>query len=232
MPRQLNPAWQRKNVSSDHLAKVGARFLSDGPQAGQSAEGCQVISFLLVGSAQEWIVSDLCGVLTQRGRRSHWQNLATSHPQSEDDGVGAALNAAQAAGSSFCLLATTSAATLRRHRFNHLILLVPASLDGVMTAYRRVKGMAGEDTPEIGVVIVGPRDQHAAWRYFRKLAVGTLRYLDVPLLNLGFLPQEVTPENGPPDHHRQNFLARISERLLSSGFHSPYSPATDTGQAE
>ena len=69
-------------------------------------------------------------------------------------------------------------------------------------------------------MLVGPRDQHAAWRYFRKLAVGTLRYLDVPLLNLGFLPEQVTPEHGPADHHRQNFLTRISERLLSSEFHS------------
>lgn len=218
MPRQLSPAWQRRTISSDHLAKVGARLLSDGPQLTEDADGCQVIPFLLSDGGQEWIVSDLCGVLTQRGQRSDWLHLGDTTPNSGDDGT--ASQAADGAGGRFLLLASDSLAALRRERFDHLVLLVPASLDGVTTAYRRIKSMAGDDAPEFGIVIVGARDQHAAWRHFRKLAVGALRFLDIPLLNLGFLPQQVMPANGPADHHRQNFLARISERLLRSGFHS------------
>lgn len=226
MPRQLNPAWQRKTLSSDHLAKISARFLSDGPPAGQAADGCQVIPFLLDNTGQEWIGQELCGVLAQRGLQSHWQTLPAAPGETLAELLAPEPGQPVAAGS-FQMLGTTSPADITHHGLDHVVVLVPSSLDGVMTAYRRIKCLAGQQTPDIGVVVVGPRDQHAAWRYFRKLAVGTLRYLDIPLLNLGFLPQQVAPEHGPPDHHRQNFLTRISERLLRSGFHSHYPRSTD-----
>jgi len=126
----------------------------------------------------------------------------------------------QAGDCEFCLLPTTSAETVRAHAFDHVVLLVPANLDAVLTAYQHIKLLSQQNTPEIGVVLVEPRDQHVAWRFFRELAVGTLRHLDVPLLNLGFLPEQVAPEHAPHDRHRNNFLTRISERLLRSGFYS------------
>jgi hypothetical protein len=221
MPRQLNPAWRRKNVSSDHLAKISDSFLSDGPPSGQTADGCQVIPFLLDNVGQEWIVQELCGVLAQRGQQSRWQTLPAATTGTLAEALGTAPGKPASVGG-FHLLATTSPADIIHHDLDHVVVLVPSSLDGVMTAYRRIKQLASRQTPDIGVVLVGPRDQHAAWRYFRKLAVGTLRYLDIPLLNLGFLPQQVVPEHGPPDLHRHNFLTRISERLLRSGFHSQY----------
>ena len=101
-----------------------------------------------------------------------------------------------------------------------MVLPVPASLDGIRIAYQRIKLLSQHATPEIGIVLVGPRDQHAAWRYFRKLAVATLRYLDVPLLNLGFLPEQVGPGQDAQASHGHHFLTRISERLLFSGFYS------------
>lgn len=101
-----------------------------------------------------------------------------------------------------------------------MVLPVPANLDGIRIAYQRIKLFSQHATPEIGVVLVGPRDQHAAWRYFRKLAVATLRYLDVPLLNLGFLPEQVGPGQDAEASHGHHFLTRISERLLHSGFYS------------
>ncbi len=229
MASQLSPAWQRRALSSDHLAKISAGFLSDGPPSGQTADGCQVIPFLLDNVGQEWIVRDLCEVLTQRGQHSHWQTLRDEHTAAAPDTL-LAVSPGETAANGFHLLATTSSATVDDCCFDHIVLLVPASLDGVMTAYRRIKRLAGEHTPDIGVIVIGPRDQHAAWRYFRKLAVGSLRYLDVPLLNLGFLPQQVSAAEGPSDHHRQNFLARISERLLRSGFHSRYPKGAVAGE--
>ncbi len=215
MASHLNPAWQRKTASSDHLAKISARFLSDGPQTKQRPDGCQVIPFLLDNPAQAWITRELCHVL---GKRGHDSQLCQLEEEADEKKL-AELMDEQTKKCEFFLLPTTSTETVQNYRFDHVVLLVPASLDAVLAAYQRIKLLSRREAPEIGVVMVGPRDQHAAWRYFRKLAVGSLRYLDVPLLNLGFLPEQVIPEHGPVNHHRKNFLARVSERLLNSEFY-------------
>jgi len=224
MASQLNPAWQHKTVSSNHLANISAPFLSDGSHSESVVDGCQVIPFLLDNPEQNWIPHALCEVLTRRGHHSRLYQ-----PAVEDDRRAPArlenVQQDQIAGETICLLPTTSPVTIQEGHFDHLVLLVPASLDAILTAYQQIKRLSQSATLDIGVVMVGPRDQHAAWRYFRKLAVGSLRYLDVPLLNLGFLPQQVLPEHDPSDQHRQNFLTRIGERLLNSGFHSTYHPA-------
>ncbi|MGD2075960.1 MAG: hypothetical protein PVG38_13730 [Gammaproteobacteria bacterium] len=120
----------------------------------------------------------------------------------------------------YCLLPLTSPASLRERGLDHVVMLVPASLQATRTAYRRIKLLCAQGTPHIGIVIVGPRDQHAAWEYFRKLAVGALRYLDVPLLNLGFLPQVVTSAKTSESRVAHSFLARIGERLLHRQFYT------------
>ena len=222
MKSQLNPAWQRKPVSSDHLAEISARFLSDGPQAEQGADNCQVIPFFLDDKSLGWITEDLCRVLNQRGHKS--QLLAGMVTGNGEQVQAETLSVRPE--TEYCLLPISDPASILSGQLSHVVLLVPADLDAVLTAYQRIKLMSRHEAPEIGIVMVGPRDQHAAWRYFRKLAVGALRYLDVPLLNLGFLPEQVTPENSPGDHHRDNFLTRISERLIRSGFHCRVSPAT------
>ena len=231
MTSQLNPAWQRKTVSSDHLAKISDRFLSDGPRSEQTSDGCQVIPFLLDNADQGWIPEQLGEVLSERGRHSIVYN-PEDHTADSNAPFEAVLMQ-KAVDREFCLLPTCSVGTIQSRRFDHVVLTVPASLEGILTAYRRIKLLSSGDCPEIGIIVVGPRDQHAAWRYFRKLAVGTLRYLDVALLNLGFLPHQVTPDNGPADHHRRNYLTRISERLLRSEFYSrhPAGPAEEQGQA-
>lgn len=233
MVSQLSPAWQRRTPSSDHLAKISARFLSDAPQRERTVDSCQVIPFLLDSNTQSWITHDLCKVLNQRGHRSRLYHLQEDSGHASLAELETALHK-HAADRAICLLPTTSPAIIRNCRFDHVVLLVPASLDAALSAYQRIKLLSQRNTPEIGIVMVGPRDQHAAWRYFRKLAVGSLRYLDIRLLNLGFLPQQVLPEQGPADHHRQNFLTRISERLLSSDFYSACrqkDPATTTASA-
>ena len=218
MASQLSPAWQRKAVASDRMAKIGARFLSDTQETGQDTKLCRVIPFLLDHPELDWITRDLCEVLAQRGHGSILHQLHEPPEYGQYASFAETLSK-QAGTSEFCLLPTTSTETLLAHAFDHVVLLVPANLDAILTAYQRIKLLTQQNTPEIGVVLVGPRDQHAAWRFFRKLAVGTLRYLDVPLLNLGFLPEQVIPGNAPHDHHRNNFLTRISERLLRSEFY-------------
>lgn len=221
MASQLNPAWQRKLTSSNHLAKISTHFLSDSPTPGRVADSCQVIPFLLENPQQQWVTHSLSEVLTQRGHRSLLYRLADNDSPVSVTDLQTTLHE-QAAGCEICLLPTTAPATILDCQLDHVVLLVPANLDAILTAYQRIKLLSKDKEPDIGIVMVGPRDQHAAWRYFRKLAVGSLRYLDIPLLNLGFLPQQVLPEQGPSDHHRRNFLLRISERLLRSGFYSDY----------
>lgn len=228
MTTQLNPAWRRRPASSERLAKISDRYLSDMPDTKDSIDFCRAIPFLLDSPEQSWVTHDLCQVLTLRGH-----NSILCHPdehRAEPEGFARALGG-KAAGCEYCIVPVTTAATVRALHFNHVILPVPASIDAVRAAYQRIKYLSTGDTPEIGIVMVGPRDQHAAWRYFRKLAVGTLRYLDVPLLNLGFLPEQVTPEHGPADHHRNNFLTRVSERLIGSEFYHACS-ATDHAQEQ
>jgi len=50
-------------------------------------------------------------------------------------------------------------------------------------------------------------------------------------LNLGYLPEHVTPEHVPANHHRNKFLAGIGERLLRSDFYTSY-PAQKFAQGK
>ena len=224
MVSQLNPAWQRKSASSSRLAEISARFRDDAQQLTQGNDPCRAIPFLLDSVDQHWITDDLARILTQRGHRCtlrHFGETSAITPPARQAQVSAA-----SASDEYCLLAVTSPGTLLRYGIDHVVLLVPATLDGIRIAYQRIKLLSQHGSPDIGIVLVGPRDQHAAWRYFRKLAVGALRYLDVPLLNLGFLPEQVAPEQDAEGSHRHNFLARIGERLLHSGFYTPLAIAT------
>jgi len=218
MVSQLNPAWQRKSASSSRLAEISARFLGETQESKQGNDLCQAIPFFLDGPEQRWITDELARILTERGHpcsACHWgdsNDPESSSPTAHGDTA--------CATDAWCVLAVSSPDKLLRQDIDHVVLLVQADLDGVRIAYQRIKLLAQHGGPDIGIVLVGPRDQHAAWRYFRKLAVGALRYLDVPLLNLGFLPEQIAPGEDAEASHRHNFLARIGERLLHSGFYS------------
>lgn len=216
MNKQTSSAWKRKSTSSRGGIETCQSSLVS--ETGFTEEHHRIIPFLLHCAEQEWVVNDLCELLNQHGYSSllcHIDEMANEAHAS----LAEQLNSS-AATRGYCLLPMLSAQTVLTQKFDHLVMLVPANLDGVRTAYRKIKLLAARETPEIGIVMVGPRDQHAAWRYFRKLGVGTLRYLDVPLLNLGFLPAQVTPQHSANNQHRETFLARVSERLTRSDFFS------------
>ena len=215
MVNQISPARQGKAACSHRLTKVSTRFLSETPETRRGHQPCRAILFLMDNPQLSWITHDLCRILTQRGYSS---KLCQLHETAN----GGQPKHKQAGDCKYWLVPTTSTAAVKEHNFDHVVLLVPANLEAVLAAYQHIKRLAQRNTPDIGVVLVGPRDQHSAWHYFRKLAVGALRYLDIPLLNLGFLPEQVKREHGPANHHPNNFLVRISERLLSSEFYTSY----------
>jgi hypothetical protein len=224
MTDQISPAQQGKAASSDSLAKISSRFLSETAETRQRHQPCRAILFLMDNPELSWITRELCQILKQRGFSSRLCHL---HETSN----GSRTHHKHAGDCNYWLVPTTSTTTVKEYNFDHVVLLVPANLEAVLTAYQHIKRLAQRNTPDIGVVLVGPRDQHSAWHYFRKLAVGALRYLDIPLLNLGFLPEQVTPEHGPANHQRNNFLAHIGERLLRSEFYTSY-PAQRFDQGE
>jgi len=215
MANQISPARRGKTAFSHRLARVSTRFPDGTPETRQGHHSCRAIAFLMDNPELGWITHDLCRILTQRGYSSRLCHLHET-PNSEQP------QHKQAGDCDYWLVPTTSTAVVEAYNFDHVVLLVPANLEAVVAAYQRIKRLAQRNTPDIGVVLVGPRDKHSAWHYFRKLAVGTLRYLDIPLLNLGFLPAQIKPEHGPANHQRNNFLVRISERLLHSEFYTSY----------
>ncbi|HFD80208.1 MAG TPA: hypothetical protein ENK05_07455 [Gammaproteobacteria bacterium] len=220
MVSQLSPAWQRRPASSGRPARAHGQIPDGTPENTRDQAPCRAIPFLLDNAGQNRIVRQLAEVLNQRG------HSASLYPPEQHPHACSAEELAAQAGlehgkTEFCLLPFLSPHALQRWPLDHVVLLVPAELDAVLLAYRRIKLLSCTRPPDIGIVMIGPRDQHAAWRYFRKLAVGTLRYLDVPLLNLGFLPQQADSDHSTDDSYRHNFMTRISERLVGSEFCTP-----------
>ncbi len=224
MTSQLNPAWQRRPLSSNHLAEISARFLSSEARPAPAAERCQVISFLLEDERQEEVVRELAHALAQQGQACRWRRLGPARTTTADPTSAADANTLH-------LVTTTSVTDCLAQPADPVVVLVPASLSGLRNAYLRIKQLSAFHCPDVAVLLLGPRDQHAAWRYFRKLAVGTLRFLDIPLLNLGFLPATDPAGQTTPEQRRQ-LLGRVGARLLRSGCHRRYTGPGTTGDRQ
>lgn len=71
-----------------------------------------------------------------------------------------------------------------------LLLIVDASLPGIRETYRQIKALSQTVKPAVGVIIRGSRDPFEARRYYRRLATGCLRFLNQPIANLGWVPDD------------------------------------------
>ncbi len=94
-----------------------------------------------------------------------------------------------------------------------ILLLSCGSLAGIRSAYLRLKYVPQAPPPCIGSVIVGAPDIQAARRCYRRLALGAMRFLNVPLLNLGYL--SAAGEDGA------DALAQLADQLCVLAEHSP-----------
>lgn len=94
-----------------------------------------------------------------------------------------------------------------------LLLLTSGTLAGLRTAYRCLKLLEGRPPRQIGVVLADVRNQHAAWRLFRKLAIASLQFMDLPLNNLGYLPPAGEKVDATEDP-----MTGILRRLKDRGF--------------
>lgn len=89
-----------------------------------------------------------------------------------------------------------------------VLILVDSSLEATRRAYALVKQLRAGACRQIGVLYRAGDDLAAARRCYRRLAVGTLRFLDQPLLNLGWLPN--------PGPHFAAALAHAAQ-IIQSG---------------
>ncbi|WJW75985.1 hypothetical protein QVG61_02525 [Thiohalobacter sp. IOR34] len=77
----------------------------------------------------------------------------------------------------------------RAEASNLLLLIAHASLPGIRHAYARLKTRPGPPPLAASLLLCGARDDPAARRLYRRLAVGLLRFRDLPLGFLGCLPE-------------------------------------------
>lgn len=68
------------------------------------------------------------------------------------------------------------------------LLLVDPTLEATRLAYALIKQLCADGRGAVGVLFRAGDDLAAARRCYRRLAVGVLRFLGQPLVNLGWLP--------------------------------------------
>ncbi len=72
-----------------------------------------------------------------------------------------------------------------------ILLPVPASRDGLRTAYMQIKKMSLQIRPRsIGIVITDAKNSEQARQSFSRLAVAALSFLGIKLLSYGYLQDE------------------------------------------
>lgn len=86
-----------------------------------------------------------------------------------------------------------------------VLVLVEAHLDALQLAYARIKPLQHYRDTRFNVVVHGARDTETGRRYYRRLAMGTLRFLDLPLLYCGIAPQR--------GHSFSQEIANLAQRL-------------------
>jgi len=181
----LRPAGQR----SEHLTRISHHFMSDA-QEQQTGAAQQLQLSILVTDDLVQLEARALGPLTRVLNQQFQQ---------------------QQPPAAFCFRPLSLPQPSNMRRDDPLLLLVDASLPGIRMAYRQIKGLVDSVRPAVGVVVQGSPDPFQARRYYRRLAVGCLRFLNQPIANLGWLPTEL------PTSDEQ--LARIARRIRREHFY-------------
>lgn len=95
-----------------------------------------------------------------------------------------------------------------------VLLLVDPTLAATRTAYALIKQLCEDGCGAVGVLYRAGDDLAAARRCYRRLAVGVLRFLDLSLINLGWLPN--------PGPHFAAALAHAAQTIHSQ--HRQHAP--------
>lgn len=165
----LNPAWQPASEHAQRLIDISRHFLSDAQaQDLPPAPGADAMQLsVLMATHDEAPGMPEPGYLLRALVRQ--LNLPGA-----------------AASQDWHLQVCDSATAVPPGEF--VLLLIDSSLEATRHAYLLIKQLRVGGPRQIGVLYRAGDDLSAARRCYRRLAVGTLRFLDQPLLNLGWLP--------------------------------------------
>lgn len=97
------------------------------------------------------------------------------------------------------------------------LLLVDPTLEATRTAYALIKQLCQDACGPVGVLYRAGDDLAAARRCYRRLAVGTLRFLGRPLVNLGWLPNPGPHFAAALAHAAQTIHSQQRDRAPQSG---------------
>jgi hypothetical protein len=190
VPAVQNPAWQPAQDHARRLIDISRHFLSDAavpespPVPGADAMQLSVLLIMHGDAAGMPEPGYLLRALVRQ------LNLPGA-----------------AAGQDWHLQICDSADAVPAGEF--VLLLIDSSLEATRHAYALIKQLQSGAPRRIGVLYRAGDDLAAARRCYRRLAVGTLRFLDQPLLNLGWLPN--------PGPHFAAALAHAAQVIQSQG---------------
>ncbi len=191
----LNPAWQPAQEHAERLLHISHHFLSDNAAPAPhmpEAETLQLPVLLALSddSSQQQEPDYLLRALTRQ------LNLPVSTPE-----------LTERVERDWNLQTCTHPSELPESIF--AIVMIDATLEATRIAYGLLKQISPRVITHVGVIYRAGDDLAAARRCYRRLAVGALRFLDLPLVNLGWLPN--------PGPHFAASLAHASQVIQSHG---------------
>jgi hypothetical protein len=194
----LNPAWQPAQEHAERLLHISRYFLSDDAATAPrmpEAETVQLPVLLALSDnlPQQQEPDYLLRALTRQ------LNLPLSASEQTER--------AERTERNWSLQICTHPSELPQSIF--AILMIDATLESTRIAYGLLKQINPQKIAHVGVIYRAGDDLAAARRCYRRLAVGALRFLDLPLVNLGWLPN--------PGPHFAASLAHASQVIQSHG---------------
>lgn len=189
----LNPAWQPTQEHAERLLHISHHFLSDStaPPRVATADPVQ-IPVLLAVAADMPQRQDPGYLLRALSRQLNLPSTAASEHTERTERAERDWNLQTCAHSGEIAPATPL-----------VVLMIDASLETTRAAYALLKQIRQRDIETVGVVYRAGDDLAAARRCYRRLAVGAVRFLNLPLVNLGWLPN--------PGPHFAASLARAAQ---------------------
>ena len=224
-PQMLNPAWQPAQDQAERLINISHHFLSELAQSSSPHSATAGTDLQLCpsrGSTQPDNATVQLPVLTATR-----DDFPGGHaPDYLLNALTRQLNLPNAAADpnhpplpetewelQRCELPEQA---VQAHAHKLVLILIDASLSATRNAYALIKTLAQREVARVAVVYRSGTDVAAARRCYRRLAVGSIRFLNQPLINLGCLPE--------PGPHFAAALAHAAQVIRSQPISPPEDP--------